>query len=243
MKQNKISALLLISALSISSTTFAHASLKGEAMPISGTNHDWTGFYLGINFGAINHTLNMTDTAATSFRGTIEQVSNPSFTGGFQAGYRKQLDLSKASGVYGLELSANFANAKYNKQYGSPFATYQLNSNNQLKTLCLLELLAGIAADKTLLFLAAGISWANITGTTTNADAVAFFNSFNVGSQKFGTALGAGVEYAFNDKFSARLKVDVATPSTYTTTDNNGDVFQISNSIVQGTVGVNYRFG
>lgn len=243
MKQAQVAISFIASTLFLFSPLFAHSSLKNETTPLPSANNDWTGFYLGLNVGVVNHTLNMTDTASASFRSTIQQVSNPNLTGGFQVGYRRLLDLTKASGVYGLELSTNFSNADYSKQYGSPFATYQLNSNNQLKNVSLLELIGGIAADNTLLFFAAGISWVNITGHTTNADAVAFFNSFSVGRQKFGTAIGAGIEYAINEKFSARFKVDVATPSTYTTTDDSNNVYQISNNIVLGTVGINYRFG
>jgi len=240
MKQIKLAASLFVSTLWLSSTAIADAPMKGEAMSVAPYN--WTGFYAGFNAGVVNHIMNITDDQATSFLATIQQVSNLKFTGGFQAGYRRQLDLTRVSGVYGLELSANFSNAQFEKEYGSPFATYQLNSENKLKTVCLLELLGGIAADRTLLFLAAGVSWANITGSTTNLDSVAFFKSFSVSKKEFGTALGGGIEYAFTQAFSARLKVDVITPNTYTTSDNTDDTFLISNNIVQGTLGINYKF-
>jgi len=240
MKQLKLVSSLFVSTLLLSSTAFAHTSLKGEMMPVAAYN--WTGFYAGLNAGAVNHTMNITDVQATAFHSTIQQVSNPRFSGGLQAGYRRQLDLNYVSGVYGVEMDANFSNASFSKEYGSSFAIYQLSSKNVLNTVCLLELIGGIAADRTLLFLAAGLSWANIAGSTTNLDDVAFFNSFNVNKKEVGTALGAGIEYAFNEKISARIKVDVITPNTYSTYDNTGDIFQISNAIVQGTLGINYKF-
>lgn len=243
MKQAKFTASLIVSTLLLSSAAYSQESYKGEVMPVAAaTTHNWTGFYAGLNAGAVNHTMNITDTQATSFLSTLQQVSDPTFTGGLQVGYRRQLDLTRASGVYGAEISANFSNAEFSKQYGSPFALYQLNSTNSLKTVCLLELMGGIAADKTLLFLAGGLSWANISGSVTNIDSIAFFNSFNTNNKQFGTVFGGGIEYAFTDKISARLKVDSIYLGTYTTTDNVGDSFQVSNNIVQGTLGINYKF-
>lgn len=242
MQKFKFVTSLFVSALLLSSATFAHVDMKDELIAVAPTIYNWTGFYAGLNIGAVQHTLNITDTNATSFNATIQQQTDPRLTGGFQVGYRRQLDLTKASGVYGIEFSANFSDASYSKEYGSPFALYQLNSHNSLEAVCLLELIGGIAADRTLLFLAAGLSWAKITGSTTTVNGIPFFNSFSVNKQVFGTAVGAGLEYAFSDRISVRFKVDVIRPNTYSTSDNTNNNFQISNNIVQGTVGINYNF-
>lgn len=241
MKQRKLAVSVLVSTLILSSSAYAHALMKDEVMPVS-TIHNWTGFYAGLNIGAVNHTMKMTDNQAASFLATIEQVSNPKFTGGIELGYRRQLDLAQVSGVYGLELSANFSNAQFKKQYGSPFALYQLSSENELQTVCLLELMGGIAADRTLLFVTGGLSWANISGSTISQDPISFFNGFNTNKNVLGTVLGAGVEYAFTDKISARFKVDVISPNTYTTYDNVDNSYEIANKIIQGTIGINYKF-
>jgi len=241
MKRFKLAASIFVSISLLSSAAFAQAALKGEVMPAVAP-YNWTGFYAGLNAGFVNHTMNITDTQAASFLATIQQVSNPRFTGGFQAGYRRQLDLTRVSGVYGLEFSADFSNAGFKKEYGSPFALYQLSSENELKDVCLLQLTGGIAADRTLLFLAAGLSWVNITGSTTNLDNIPFFNGFNVNTKELGTAVGGGIEYAYSDTISVRLKIDVITPNTDSSSDNTGNTYQISNNIVQGTLGVNYKF-
>lgn len=242
MKQFKLAALLFVSAALLSSTAFCHIPMKDEAISAPAP-YGWTGFYVGFNVGAERHSLNVTDDKAATFFATIQQVSNPDFIGGGQIGYRRQLDLNKVSGVFGLEFSADFSNAIFKQEYGSPFALYQLSSENELKHFYLLQLMGGIAADRTLLFLAAGVSWTGINGSTINTDGLPFFNSFNVDRQAFGTAVGGGVEYAFNDKISARLKVDVVTPNAYYTFDDAGNSYQISNNIVLGTLGVSYKFG
>ena len=228
---------LFVSASLLSPISVAHASRNDT------TFFNWTGYYAGINAGAVKHTMNVTDNDATSFYATIQEVSDLNFTGGLQAGYRRQLDLNKTSGVYGLEFIADFSNATFNQDYGSPFALYQLSASNTLKNIYLLQLMGGIAADRTLLFLAAGLSWANIAGTMTSMDDVPFFNEFSTSKTAFGTAVGGGIEYAFSKAISARFKLDVITPNAWLTIDDAGDYFQISNNIVQATVGVNYKFG
>lgn len=243
MKPCKLVASLFVTACLSSTAAFAHLSFKGEDQPVHvRAPYNWTGFYAGLNIGGVKHTMNITDNQATTFNATIEQVTNPQFTAGFQVGYRRQLDMNRVSGVYGGEFSGHFSNAEFSKQYGSPFALYQLNAKNELMNLWLLQFIGGIAADRALLFFSAGFSYTDITGNVTNVTGAPFFNSFDVGKKALGTVVGAGVEYAFTDTLSARLKLDVITPNVYSTSDNTGGSFQISNNIVQGTLGINYKF-
>jgi outer membrane immunogenic protein len=244
MKQFTLAASIFVSASLLSSATLAHVSFKDEALTVATqAPYNWTGFYAGLNAGIVKHTLNVTDNQAASFNATIQEVTNPQFTGGFQFGYRQQVDLSKLSGVFGAEFSANFANAMFSQTYGSPFALYQLKATNTLKSLCLLQLMGGIAADKTLLFMSGGLSWTNIAGNFTSENGAPFFNTFNVGKQALGTTIGGGAEYAFTDRISMRFKVDVITPNIYSTSDNASNTYTMSNNIVQATVGINYKLG
>ena len=239
MKRYQLAASVLMSATFLSSATIAHVPLKDE---VTSPNY-WTGFYAGLNVGVVKNTLNITDIQATTFYATIQQALNPQLTGGVQGGYRRQLDSARVSGVYGLEFSTNFLNAKFQQVYGSPFALYQLSAESALKNILLLEAIGGVAAGKTLLFLAAGISGVSTTGSVTNLDSVPFFNAFSLKKTMFGTAVGGGVEYVFFKTFSARFKVDFVMPNTYLTFDDTNNDFRISNNIVQGTLGVNYQFG
>jgi len=240
MKLTKLSSSLLLLNLFMTSPLFAAHSYKGEVEPKLFDR--WTGFYAGLNLGVIDHTMDVTDRNAVAFLASLHQVSNIKPTIGLQLGYRQQVELSPVTGVYGLEVSAQFANATFDKDYGSPFALYQLDSEHKLKAVGLLELIGGIAANRTLLFLAGGLSWANITGSTTNLDSIAFFDDFSVKKNAFGTVLGAGIEYAFTEQLSARFKVDVIMPYHYSTTDDVDDHFDISNQIVVATLGINYQF-
>lgn len=202
----------------------------------------WSGWYGGLNAGLVNQTQNMTDNQASSFNATLQQTSNPRLSGGLQLGYRRLLDGGAVSGVYGAEWSLNFTNASVNKVYGSPFANYHFNVQNELKYLSLLQFIGGINAERTLLFLAAGLSYVDIDGKVRNKNSIAFFTGFDTGTRTIGTAIGAGIEYAYTPKLSFRLKFDLITPNVYTVSNNAGDNYQITNSIMQGTFGINYHF-
>lgn len=239
MTQVKFTTALVAGVLLCSSSAFA--AYKGDVAPA--TSYNWSGYYAGLNLGAVKHSMDITDINATTFNATLHQTANPSITGGVQIGYRHQMDLTPVSGVFGVELSANLANASTDQVYGSSSSIYQLDASSKLQNVYLLQLMGGIAANRTLLFLSAGMSWTTLSGNVVNQATIPFFNSISLDKNPIGYVLGAGVEYAFCDKWSARFKVDVVTPNVYSTYDNLGDAFQISNHIVQATVGVNYKLG
>lgn len=243
MKCFKSAVFIFISTSLLPAISLAQTPIIDKDQAISSAPFGWTGYYAGLNIGAVKHTMNITDNQAVTFNATIQQVTDPSVTGGFQLGYRRQFNPSPSSGVFGLELSTHFSNASSNKEYGSPFALYQLSSAHELNNVSLAELMAGIAADRTLLFLAAGLSWFDITGNVVNEDGIPFFDAFSVRQKDFAPVVGCGVEYAITDAISARFKVDIVLPDSYTTLDNVNNSYDVANSIVQGTFGVNYRFG
>lgn len=240
MKQLPMHCALMAGVLFLSHNSFAeHTLLKDEMIS---KPYNWTGFYVGGNLGAVKHSMDVTDNQAVTFNATINQTANPGFIGGFQLGIRHQIDPAKTSGVYGLEYSANFSNSRFNKIYGSPFALYQLYSEYELRNSQMAQLIAGIAADQMYLFLAAGFSWTDISGSITNMDGIPFFTSLSLSKKSLGTALGAGIEYGLTERISMRFKVDVVSAKVFTAFDSAGDSYQVANNLVQGSFGVNYKF-
>lgn len=225
-----------------SAVGFAKGLIIDKDQAISSAYYNWTGLYAGLNAGAVKHSMDITDNQAVTFNATVQEVTDPRFTGGFQFGYRRQLTLSSASGVFGLEFSAHFSDAQSSQEYGSPFALYQLNFEHKLKNVLLGELIAGIAADKSLLFTAFGLSWFHVSGRVFNEDGIPFFNEYSVGQKTLAVAIGGGAEYAISERLSARIKVDVLFPDSYITLDNADNHYTVANHIVQGVIGVNYRF-
>jgi len=229
--------------LCLSSTTISATLPDKDAAINSVVPHDWTGLYVGGNVGVVTHTMNVTDIQATSFNATIKEASNPQLTGGLQLGYRRQVAHTHLSGVYGLEFSTEFAQADFNQQYGSPYALYEITANNELKNTYLLQLLGGIAAQNTLFFFAAGLSWVNLAGGMIETSGAPYFTSFSANKTSLGTVLSGGIEYAWTKALSVRAKLDVITPNAYKVVDNLENTFQISNSVAQGVIGINYQFG
>lgn len=231
-----------ISASLLPGLTFASVLSKDELIsPPIAEGYDWTGFYAGIDLGLVKQTMNITDTQATTFYATLQQEFNPRFIGGFQLGYRHQINPARVTAIYGLEFNANFSDSKSTREYGSPFALYQLSTVNQLKNLHLIEFLAGIAVEQSFFFMGAGFSWTQVNGYVSNINGIPYFNSFTLNSRRISPALSAGVEYAFSDKISARFKVDAVSTNAYSAYDNTSNTYQISNTITQGTFGINYK--
>lgn len=240
-----MSTLLFFSAISYGSygaPLIPSIQSKDAELSSVSAEHDWTGFYAGGNIGAFKNTMRVTDNQATTFYATVEEITNPQLTGGFQLGYRRQIEQSAIAGLYGLEFSANFSDGNFNQEYGSPYALYELNATNTLKNVYLLELLGGITIHQVLLFFGAGFSWTHISNTMTTLDGVPYFESFSFNKVPFGIALSGGIEYALTKALSARFKLDVITPNAYVVSSDSDNTFQISSSITQGLFGLNYTF-
>src|SRR5581483_3639216 len=108
------SAYIIASIFLLSSAVLAHPDWKSNAGTVaSAPLRHWTGFYAGLNVGGVGHTMDVTDNQAVTFNATIRQASNPALTGGFQVGWRRQMDGTATTGVYGVEFSANIANAEF----------------------------------------------------------------------------------------------------------------------------------
>jgi outer membrane immunogenic protein len=225
--------------LALSASLFSPVAQASEKDPR--TAYDWSGFYAGLNAGFVKNKMTITDVNATSFYASLQEVTNPKGTVGVQAGWRRQLKLAQASGVYGVEVSANLSDAQNHRRYGSPFALYEFETDYKLKNVYLLEVIGGIAADRALLFLSAGVSWNRVDGNMTTLDSVPFFSTVHIKPKNVGAAVGGGVEYAFNDTLSARVKVDVICPNTRYVNDTLGAQFGVASTIVQGALGINYN--
>lgn len=239
MKGLRATGIVLIALIS-PCLSFAGTANKNQVVQPNGFT--WSGVYAGINAGFFKNSLKITDVNAASFNATIEQNTNPNFSGGFQVGIRRQMSPSPTSGVLGLEFSANFQDHLSQMQYGSPFALYQLDSSYRVKSSYLLELIGGISAEKTLLFLAAGASFSTIRGQVINTDGLPFFRQFSLNKNAIGPVIGAGVEYACNNKLSIRAKIDMVYNNSYRTKDDTGNSYEVANQTMIASLGLNYKF-
>lgn len=241
MKHVKLAASALVLASLFSTATYASPSFKGdfkgEAMPVMPSYFSWTGFYVGANLGGIGYSQYVTDIDEADFDSTIHLDSDVKWSGGLQLGWRYQVDCALASGVFGIEGSADWTNAKYNKTFG--VSDYEIKT--ELKNIWMIQAMGGIAAGRSLLFLGVGAAWADVDGSWTDL-AGDTTREFSTNRTAVGPVVSAGVEYAFTDMISVRVKVDDFMSKHYSNSDGNGNSYLSTNNIVQGTIGLNVKF-
>lgn len=180
----------------------------------------WTGFYLGLNAGYGWGSF-------TSGGGQLFGKPN-GFQGGVTGGFNYQIGQSFVLGLEGdWDLTA------INSKQELPFFGYR--GKGQLNSLATVRGRAGFAADRALIFLTGGLAMGSVSANVNDWRAVPFFGSQS--SFNAGWALGAGLEYAFTDKVSAKAEY-------LFTSLGSKDYFQLSP--VWTTTGLNLsnvRFG
>ncbi len=105
----------------------------------------------------------------------------------------------------------------------------------------------GVAFDRLLLYGKAGAALTNDKYASSGANAL-LPQTFNANETRWGWMVGAGIEYAFTDNWSAKIEynyMDLGTRSVRFTDDASTvfylvDIRQIVNVV---KFGVNYRFG
>src|SRR5947209_17833374 len=164
---------------------------------------NWTGFYVGLNGGggmaSADHLDPDHDFAAnTRFQQAFGTV-------GAQAGYNYQI----GSSVIGLEGDYNWVGLDKTKLFSLADGTGS-TANFKFSEFATLRARGGLALDRTLLYVTAGVAFAHIQ----NTDAFNAFDNqgrpqtpFSIASEdkwKAGLAVGAGVEFALSQNWSVK---------------------------------------
>lgn len=200
----------------------------------------WTGFYVGIDAGLSEHTMSVTDLDYDVNGGTLDQTSRNDFSPGLHIGYREQLNQQPISGVFGIEAAINWVNSSYNESYDGIPPNYQISS--KLRNYETLQLIGGLAANRTLLFLSAGFAYGDFEGAWIHVRGNSDESFNNLGDNVFGLVAGAGVEYAFTDTIFLRAKVETASFNRYSSSDADGSTNAINNYVTNGSIGLNWKF-
>lgn len=222
----------------LSTTSFAHHShFKGMFDTDVSSSHCWTGYYAGVSLGAVQQTTNIIDyTDVDSSLYNATEMEAHSFAPGVQIGYRKQMGCNAAAaGVFGAELSFNGASASVTKHWEYSDETH----HSKLKNYTLLEGTAGIAANRTLLFISAGVGSANFSARIEDEFS-------HLGGRHTGVVGGVGAEYAINDRTSVRVKLDeMVFHSHDRRPDSHRDegVAVVNHKLYSATVGLNVKIG
>jgi opacity protein-like surface antigen len=205
--------------------------------PVATARNDWSGFYVGVEgggeWGRSKHTANNNDITPTFavnggvFGGTI--------------GYNAQFG---GAWLFGLEGDMSWTNADGSSPNQPPFLPTSSSETQEHWLSTARVRLGAVPADRWLAYVTGGVAWADVGATAhqTNGD------SFPESQVRAGWTAGAGVEYAIDRNWSAKLEylhVGLNDAPYFTQPGagvvNRGGGVPLSDDIVRA--GINYRLG
>jgi outer membrane immunogenic protein len=204
---------------------------------------NWTGLYLGGNLGMGWNHGNIQD-AAGLFSWGLD--NNTTFGGGAQVGGNYQI----GSFVLGVEADFDWFSNNNNSGGGTVVNGVVLQGSNNGRWLTTVTGRAGFAADRVLFYAKGGGAYVGSDNFTLLNVPTGQTASFNNSSTNTGWTVGAGVEWAFWNNFTARVEYDYVGLSNYSVTipasfpaPAAGDVLSTSNRQIQMVMfGLNYLF-
>lgn len=184
-----------VALVALSSGAFA-ADAVIEQLPVAST-YNWTGLYVGAQAGY--------ESGRTSynFDGPVPngKFTPDGFVGGVYAGYNFETDTPL---VFGLEGDVEYSDVK--GSFDNPFGGFSGGSAN-LRWQGSARARVGYAFDRLLPYVTAGVAVGDFRfegGPGLGSPFPPFLQSWS--KTMTGWTVGAGVEYAFADKWSARLE-------------------------------------
>jgi outer membrane immunogenic protein len=211
----------------------------------------WTGFYVGAQLGGAWTGDKVSDYATGgAFLGS-GKLDHSAIVGGVHAGYNMQAGAI----VYGLEGDiegtglSKTSNSLFNPA-GVLFAgVYGYNTKIDWQGSIRGRL--GYAAGPALFYVTGGVAFANVkTGYTSAAGAALAAGSYSFSDTRAGWTVGGGVEYAFNNNWSARVEyrytdfgsfTDVTAAAPVTFWSGESIKHKLTEQAVR--VGISYKFG
>lgn len=200
------------------------------------TFYNWTGFYIGGNAGGMRTSGDLTDliTGTTVSFGN----SHSGFIAGGQIGYNWQF----GNFVVGVEWDGDWSNLSGNGRtaVAPPLGTFVGFAGTDWLTTIAGRF--GVAADRWLFYGKAGYGWVDNKVTITNTGTGASWSATNSNG---GWLVGAGVEYAFSQNWTAKLEFDYIGLSSWNTTSTLFPVVDrvsLSRNVELLKFGVNYKF-
>ena len=215
----KFDALTAAAILSIATPAYAADLGPAPAEPAAPVYlpFSWTGFYVG---GHVGYGFGSSSAEITGVPVFGDWSSN-GILGGAQVGYNWQVN----SFVLGAEIDGSFSGVSGDLNFGGIAAT-----STDLDWLATGRLRAGYAFDRALFYVTGGVAVAGVKND---------FVGLSHTDTDAGWTAGLGIEYAFNDKWSAKLEylhvglADNSLPGTPLKFENDFDLVR---------VGINYRF-
>ncbi len=236
----KIKELFLASAaivalpIGVASATDLPVRMPVKAAPMSPPPFNWTGFYVGANAGVVwgrsEQTVDIDDLPLGIPADTSTYTG---FIGGVQAGYNWQF----SNVVLGIEADIDGSTARKSVVTG-PLDTH----NMALNWLSTVRGRAGLAFDRFLPYFTGGVAFAGLKNELVDNNAPLTADRGNTAT---GWTIGGGLEYAFDNHWSAKAEyLYVKFPDKTVTIAPGGYTFQTTfkDTDQLARIGLNYRF-
>lgn len=241
MKRLLLSSVAL-AALSVSPALAADLPTKAPAYVPAPPPFSWTGFYVGASAGLVTQHTRDTDLDGIPILNGIIPGSNygitgSGFIGGVNAGYNLQF---APNWVLGIEADISGTSLN-NTESIIGFSGCRFAFKSKLSTLGTVRGRIGYAFDRALLYATGGLAYGRIENSVTN-DSGEPGQYFQSKEWKTGWTAGGGLEYAFTNKWTARIEGLYVDLGTTTTANNSGCRFSFRNRYGIGRVGMNYKF-
>jgi opacity protein-like surface antigen len=209
-----------VALIAISANAVAHAAdMPAKAPPVIAPPYNWSGFYVGANFGAA-WTSGHLNIPGNNFYGGLTE-----FIGGVQAGYNFQL------GHLLLGVEADFDGATFGHP-ALPTPTLGSVSHNWIGTVAGR---VGLVEDRWLVYGKVGGGWVH-SNAILNLPGVGWSGS-NTSS---GWLVGAGVEYGFKSHWTIKLEYDFLSLANWTSPTVPS--IQLNRDVQMVKFGANYKF-
>ncbi|QCK86263.1 porin family protein [Phreatobacter aquaticus] len=203
----------------------ADLGVRRVAVPaaIAAPVFNWTGFYAGLNVGVGIANTNFS-VLAPGFPG-----SGSGLVGGAQIGYNHQIN----NFVIGVEGDLGYFGVSRSAVVGGATVNWKTTWDASLRAR------AGVAIDRTLLYVTGGVAFADLTLRQTPAGGATVSGS----QTRVGWTLGAGIEHALTQNWTVRAEYLYANYGSKIIRSNNGGVTDpVSLQEHKVRIGVNYLF-
>ena len=222
--------------LAIASSGAFAADLPVKAPPpVSTPTYNWTGFYMGANFGGAWASDALTDNlSGTTLTGDSSRV-----IGGGQIGFNWQISPQFVLGVEGTFDGTSIGNSG---NTATIFNDHTLKGDVHTNWLSTLAGRFGFATNNLLFYGKGGGGWVKNGVTMTDLHTGSSISNFFTNS---GWLVGAGVEYGVTANWTMKLEYDYLRLSSWTgyaAPIFYGDTITLTREINMFAVGLNYKF-
>jgi len=207
----------------------------------------WTGFYVGANVGygfAGDDRVGLTSDI-TGFLGDFGTLENSGVFGGGQAGYNYQF------GNFVLGLEADIQASGVGDSVNGLSPTIASRAKSDINWFGTIRPRVGFAWDRALIYATGGVAFGGIDYQFDATDGALFVHGKD-SDTRVGYTLGAGVEYAFTDNWTAKLEYQYVNFGEYKVTGPvvDGAGFATGENITTHAtpdfqsvrIGINYKF-